>query len=69
MSEYKIRYSIMPKSDRSVDEGWVPPDGVTWEAFLEEKAKLIAKQQEEKKARCKAEGLPYSRYGNYSHVK
>jgi len=58
------------------NEGWVPPDGVTWEAFLEEKTKLWPLRQElerqyqkEKKARCKAEGVPYSRHGTYRRIK
>ena len=68
MSKFKVKYTCK-RLPVSGNEGWLPPDGVTWEVFLKEKVKLIAKQEEEKKARCKDEGVPYCRYGTYRRIK
>jgi hypothetical protein len=69
VSKFKVKYTLKRRPASEIVGGWFPPDGVYSKAFFEKKMKLATKQQEEKKLRCKAEGLPYSRFGNYSHIK
>jgi len=57
VSKFKVKYTCK-RLPVSGNEGWVPPDGVTWEVFLKEKVKLIAKQEEEKKQGAKPKVFP-----------